>query len=112
MDANEYQRLALRTLNPDLTPSEQLQDGFMGLCGEAGECIDVLKKHMFQGHTELDKEHLAKELGDVSWYLAISAHAIGYKLGDIFEMNIAKLWKRYPEGFDSIRSERRAEGDI
>jgi NTP pyrophosphatase (non-canonical NTP hydrolase) len=111
-NADEYQRLALRTLNPDLTPSEQLQDGLMGLCGEAGECIDLLKKHMFQGHAEIDKEHLAKELGDVAWYLAVSANTIGYKLSEIFEINIEKLWKRYPKGFDSIRSGNRAEGDI
>jgi NTP pyrophosphatase (non-canonical NTP hydrolase) len=72
----------------------------MGLNGEAGECIDLIKKHLFQGHT-LNEEHIAKELGDIAWYLAISADAIGYDLETIFQMNINKLKDRYPDGFDS-----------
>ena len=112
MNANEYQTLALRTINPSLTHHQQLQNGLMGLCGEAGECIDLLKKYMFQGHTERDMTHLASELGDCAWYLAVSAAMIGYDLEDIFKMNIEKLKKRYPEGFDEERSMVRAEGDI
>ena len=83
----------------------------MGLCGEAGEAIDILKKFLFQGH-ELDKKHLAKELGDVAWYLAVSADALGFYLEDIFQMNIDKLKARYPDGFDADRSINRAEDDI
>ena len=75
----------------------------MGLCGEAGECIEILKKHYFQCH-ELDRRHLAKELGDVAWYLAIAAYAIDYPLSDIFKNNIDKLKQRYPDGFDASRS--------
>ena len=44
---------------------------------------------------------MAKELGDVSWYLALTAYAIGYDLEDIFRMNIEKLKARYPDGFDA-----------
>lgn len=83
----------------------------MGLNGEAGEAIDLLKKHIFQDH-ELDVEHLAKELGDIAWYLAISADAIGYSLEKIFQMNIEKLEKRYPDGFDSERSMHRNKLDL
>ena len=70
-----------------------------------------MKKATFQGHT-LDPDHIAKELGDVAWYLAISAHAIGYGLDEIFQMNIDKLRARYPDGFDQERSQHRAAGDI
>lgn len=83
----------------------------MGLNGEAGECIDILKKHLFQGH-DLDVDHIAKELGDVAWYLAISAHAINYDLDSIMAANIAKLQARYPDGFDAEHSRNRAKGDI
>lgn len=110
MTGNEYQNLALRTAN-GLTPEQLLTNGVMGMCGEAGECVDMMKKHLFQGH-DLDKEHLAKELGDVSWYVAITAHALGYDLDKIFEMNIEKLKARYPEGFDAERSLHRKEGDV
>lgn len=103
MKANEYQEKALRTLNPKLDKKDVLINGVMGLCGESGEVIDLVKKHLAQGH-ELDKEKLAKELGDVAWYLAETAYAIGYDLETIFKMNIDKLEKRYPEGFDEKKS--------
>ncbi len=108
MTINEYQKLALTTLNPALSEKDVLINGVMGLCGESGEAIDLVKKHLAQGH-ELDKEKLAKELGDVAWYLAETAHAIGYDLETILRMNIDKLRARYPEGFSSERSVKRAE---
>ena len=108
LDANEYQRLALTTLNPDLQGKDVLINGVMGLCGESGEAIDLVKKHLAQGHP-LDRERLAKELGDVAWYLAETAWAIGYSLDDVLRMNIDKLRSRYPEGFDQEKSMNRAE---
>ena len=111
MTINEYQQAALRTANKSLTPIEQLMNGLMGLNGEAGEAIDILKKHLFQGH-ELDSEHMAKELGDVAWYLAVSANAIGYDLETVMQMNVEKLKARYPDGFDAEHSLHRNKGDI
>ncbi len=104
MKINEYQKLAMRNLNPALNNDEVLLNGVMGLCGESGEVIDILKKHLSQGH-ELNKEKMAEELGDVAWYLAETAYALGYDLEEILKMNIDKLKKRYPDGFrveDSI----------
>lgn len=54
---------------------------------------------------------MAKELGDVTWYLALGATIIGYELEDILQMNIDKLRKRYPDGFDSQKSQHREKGD-
>ena len=65
MTVNEYQRLAMTTLNPALDRKEVLINSVMGLCGESGEAIDIVKKWLAQGH-ELDKARLAKELGDVA----------------------------------------------
>lgn len=112
---NEYQKECLRTeagikyaTDNDGQASSDLRllNGLMGLNGEAGECIDILKKYLFQGH-ELDKEHLVEELGDVAWYLSITADALGYSLQEIFRMNIEKLRKRYPNGFEEERSVNR-----
>ena len=108
MTVNEYQKLAMTTLNPALDLKDVLINGVMGLCGESGEAIDIVKKWLAQGH-ELDKEKLAKELGDIAWYLAETATALGLDLEDIFEANIEKLRKRYPEGFDSARSIHRED---
>ena len=110
MTINEYQKLAMTTLNPALSPKDDLINGVMGLCGESGEAIDLVKKHLAQGH-ELNKEQLAKELDDIAWYLAETATAIGYPLEDILQMNIDKLKKRYPEGFAVERSVNRNEKD-
>ena len=63
MTINEYQEKALRTASGYRSDS-LLLNGVMGLCGESGECIDIVKKAMFQGHT-LDREHLAEELGEM-----------------------------------------------
>ena len=106
MTINEYQIEALRTAG-----EADIVNGVLGLCGESGECADIIKKHKFQGH-ELDKRHLAKELGDVAWYLAVSAYAIGYDLESIMMMNVDKLKKRYPDGFSPKLSQHRKEDDI
>ena len=112
MTANEYQKLALRTERGMNKEHPRIVNGLMGLCGEAGECIDILKKHLFQGHP-IDEEHLAKELGDVAWYLAVSADALGYSLEEILAMNIAKLEARYPGAeFSAELSMNRKEGDV
>ena len=108
MTIHEYQQLALRTLNPRLNKKDVLINGVMGLCGESGEAIDIVKKHLAQGH-DLDREGLIKELGDIAWYLAEAATAIDMDLEDILQMNIDKLKKRYPEGFDPEKSVYRKE---
>ena len=107
MTINEYQQRAMASLNPELKGRDVLINSVMGLCGESGEAIDIVKKWLAQGHP-LDREHLAKELGDVAWYLAETAQAIGYSLEEILAMNIDKLRRRYPDGFREEDSLRRA----
>ena len=130
MTINEYQDLALRTesyadeMNSFCVTAVKMSDnidhfmsanrllqGVLGLSGESGECTDLVKKALFQGHT-LDRRHLALELGDVAWYLALCADALGYDLETIFKMNIDKLKARYPDGFNSELSQHRKEDDI
>ncbi len=108
MTINEYQELAMRTVNPELDKDKVLINGVMGLCGESGEVIDIVKKWFAHGH-ELDKEKLKKELGDVAWYLAETAYALDIPLEDILTGNIEKLKARYPEGFSKERSINRNE---
>ena len=103
MTANEYQKAAMATLNRELSNKDILINGVMGLCGESGEAIDIVKKHISQGH-ELDKEHLIKELGDIAWYLAETAFALDVELDDVLSQNIEKLKKRYPDGFCKEKS--------
>lgn len=84
----------------------------MGMCGEAGEASELVKKYAYHDHA-IDTEHLAREIGDVLWYVSYMAHLFGYPLGKIMAMNQEKLAKRYPDGkFDAERSRNREEGDI
>lgn len=108
MTINEYQKLAMTTLNPELDKKDVLINGVMGLCGESGEVIDIVKKHLAQGH-ELDKEKIIKELGDVAWYMAEIATVLDVDLEDVLVQNIEKLKKRYPEGFSVENSLNREE---
>lgn len=100
---NEYQQLAMRTLNKNIPEEEIIINASLGLCGEAGEVADLIKKNRYQGHP-LNSEDLINELGDVAWYLAEAATALGIDLEEIFVKNIEKLKKRFPDGFASEKS--------
>ncbi len=106
MNVNEYQKEAMTLLNPALKGNDILLNALMGLCGESGEAIDLMKKHLYQGH-DLDKAKLVKELGDVAWYLAEAATGLGVDLSDILQGNLDKLHARYPQGFEVAKSVNR-----
>lgn len=111
MTINEYQQRAMASLNPELKGRDVLINSVMGLCGESGEAIDIVKKLLAQGHP-LDREHLAKELGDVAWYLAEAATALDLDLEDILRANLEKLEHRYPDGFSTEKSVGRDKNDL
>ena len=108
MNANEYQNLAMRTASSDSTETTEnrLLNGILGLIGESGEVVDHIKKIIFQGH-DLNTDLITEELGDILWYVALLSDGIGVPLDVIMEENIAKLQRRYPDGFDSERSRER-----
>lgn len=102
-----YQAQAMRTAG-EFSHEDYLLNAALGLCGESGEVADLIKKYRFQGH-ELDTAKLIKELGDVQWYIALAASALGVSLSEIMMRNIEKLRERYPDGFDPERSRNREE---
>ena len=107
MTLNKYQELAMRTAN-QLNNGQLVVNGAMGMNGESGEVIDIVKKHLFQGH-DLNKDDLCEEAGDVLWYIATFISGLGMTLQECAERNIKKLKKRYPEGFESEKSTNREE---
>ena len=138
MTGHEYQKLAMRTNDGKATsrviqsiltcnmeyPNRQnfvrkegtidiggVLNGCLGLSGESGETLDMIKKFVFH-EKELDEEHLKKELGDVMWYVAMICESVGFDLDDVMQTNVDKLKARYPEGFDTYLSNHRKEGDI
>ena len=105
MELNDYQRAALQTAM-EKSPDEMIQYCALGLAGESGEVAEHIKKWWYHGHG-LDREHLAKELGDCAWYIAVMADVLGFPLEVLLNKNVAKLAKRYPEGFSEERSRNR-----
>lgn len=103
---DEYQLEAKRTVSSDTS----LAVLALGLAGEAGEVADLIKKHLGHGHS-LITSVVAKELGDVLWYIATLADKIGYNLSDVAELNSIKLRMRYPSGFSTAASLNHADED-
>ncbi len=108
MNVNDYQQEAMKLLNPALKGQDVLMNALMGLCGESGEAIDLMKRHLYQGHG-LDRAELIKELGDIAWYLAEAATGLGIPLSEVLQGNLDKLHARYPQGFSTERSLHREE---
>lgn len=108
MSFNEYQHDASRTRSKSIMRNFELSNYALGLVCEAGEAGDIIKKVVYHGH-DLDEQELKKELGDVLWYLSNICNVLGYSLEDIAKMNIEKLKKRYPNGFNTKDSIARSE---
>jgi len=111
---DEYQDLALRTASASSLKDTgtMLNTAALGLAGESGEIADHVKKVMFHGHPldDATRDKIAKEIGDILWYCAMTAKGIDLGLGEIAAMNIDKLRKRYPEGFSTENSLNRPHG--
>lgn len=100
MELDEYQRGALRTAAPRDKPNELLHL-VLGLVGESGEIAEKFKKwvrDLDSDEDRIDRADIAKELGDVLWYLAVLADYLDLSLEDIATANLAKLASRQRRG--------------
>lgn len=99
MQINEYQEAALVTaVYPE---GKRIIYPALGMCGEAGEVADKVKKVIRdnnQQFTDECKREIVKEIGDVLWYCATMAHDIGFTLEEVAQMNINKLASRQQRG--------------
>jgi len=107
LSANEYQKDCLRTARA-LDSEYLIMSSTLGIGGEAGEVIDLIKKWRYHDH-EFNCRDLALELGDILYYLATMAKGINYDLETIMAMNVDKRKGRYPNGFDPLLSIHREE---
>ncbi len=113
MTFSEFQTGVMRTASTTTSATKENMrlNGVLGAAGEAGELADLLKKEYFQGHP-FDREHYLKELGDILYYLALTAESLDSTLEEVAIMNNKKLWERYPDGFAIEKSLNRKEGDV
>jgi NTP pyrophosphatase (non-canonical NTP hydrolase) len=103
MDFETFRRDVLRTMRPELGERDRLLVGALGLCGEAGEVAENLKKALYHDHP-MDKLALRNELGDVLWYWAVLCDTLGFTIDEVIEANVEKRRVRYPNGFSPERS--------
>ena len=82
----------------------------LGMVTEAGEFADDIKKHTFYGK-KLDPAHLEEEMGDMLWYIAVAADALGIDIGKLMYDNIVKLKKRFPDQFTKEHALARKDED-
>ena len=128
--AKEYQELASRTLigKPDFEISDdkimviwnaiglageasegvELIGDAIGLISKTGKVTELVKKGVFHQHG-LNREKLAKELGDCLWYVAALCTKLDLDMAEIMQDNVEKLMIRYPDGYSSDASQRRVD---
>lgn len=97
MYLHDYQRLAARTAKP-LDRDWNLAHAAMGVTSDAGELCTAIKAHVIYSKP-LDIANIKEEIGDVLWFLALTADACGLTLSACAAANIEKLQKRYPEKY-------------
>src|SRR5574337_1884659 len=95
MDMDAYQAHAVRSAAE--VEDERIVSA-LGLCGESGEYADLIKKSYAQGHP-WNQDAAIEEVGDILWYVAYAAYALGVTLSEVAARNEAKLSRRYPDGF-------------
>lgn len=93
----------------------KLMTSYTGICAEAGEYAEVVKKILFQSkpYNEDNVFHMRREIGDILFYISMACDALGFSIDEAIKMNVEKLSARYPNGtFDAYFSENRKEGDV
>ena len=114
-DAYEFGQRSVELIEERKFAVQRYLTAALGICAEAGEFTEIVKKIVFQGKpvNEDNIYHMKRELGDVMWYVMQGCMALDTSLDEIIEMNVEKLQKRYPGGeFDVHYSENRKEGDL
>lgn len=97
MTFDEFQIAAARTSRTE-PRRERILVQALGLNGEAGEVADLVKKWAWHGK-DLTPSAMCDELGDLLWYMADLASAMGLSFSDVARANVEKLHRRYPSGF-------------
>ena len=114
-DSYDFGKRVVDLIEKNNFPVERLLTASVGMCAEAGEFTEIIKKIIFQGKpvNEDNLFHLKRELGDIMWYVMQACMGLDISLDEIVQMNIDKLKARYPGGeFDAHYSENRKEGDV
>tara|TARA_Y100001938_G_scaffold136135_1_gene198629 strand:+ start:1791 stop:2108 length:318 start_codon:yes stop_codon:yes gene_type:complete len=94
MDLTDYEHTCALTKNLDDLEKEEVKSYLaIGLAGEVGEVLNLLKKKQYYKNYHLDEDHLKEEFGDCLYYLTNLITDNGSSLEEIMEINIKKVNK-------------------
>ena len=103
-----YPTIVKFTQNKNISKEDELINYTLGLAGETGEVVDLVKKYMFHG-ADINPTDIIYELGDALYYLVAICNVLDIDFYDIALNNNAKLMARYPNGFSCDKSNNRIE---
>ena len=94
-------------INPS-TLDTHMMHAALGIAGEGGEVVDLIKKSVINGKP-MDVNEMMKELGDLEWYLSLLRSVLGIDREVVLQMNIDKLRERYTDGYSDEASAKRVD---
>lgn len=103
-DLKEYQALCKATATRFEDKDKEIITWGLGIAGEAGDVASCIKKTVV--HKNDQREGIKENIGDSMWYIAMICNHYGWDLSEILKLNIEKLKKRYPDGWDFKNAQR------
>jgi len=97
LDLKEYQSLCKATAKKFETPEKEILTWGLGITGEAGDVASCIKKTF--AHDNDQRAGIRENIGDALWYAAMICNFFGWDMQEVLDENIAKLKKRFPNGF-------------
>lgn len=110
MKISEYQKRAYIAIQPHTDQKDEILNWSVGLCEECGEVMNHIK-HMFWGNEKVEKEEIAKELGDIMWYTSALCTVLNLDFDTVATLNLRKLEHRFGGEFTEEKSKQRHENE-
>ncbi len=110
MQLKDYQKFVSTIAKRFDNKNEEIMTWGLGVAGEAGDIAGCIKKTF--AHEDDQTAGIRENLGDTLWYVAAIANYFDWDLEEIFEENVDKLKKRFPNGFtaqDAARDGKRID---
>lgn len=110
MTIKEYQKRTYIAIQPHNDKKDEVLNWSIGLCEECGEVMNHIKHHCW-GNEDVNNIEIAKELGDVAWYLSALCTVLNLDFETVCKLNMRKLEHRFGGEFTEEKSKARHENE-
>lgn len=111
MKINEYQKRTYIAIQPHTDKKDEILNWSIGLSEECGEVMNHIK-HYCWGNEPINNVEIAKEIGDVMWYLSALCTVLNLNLETVAKLNMRKLEHRFGGEFTEEKSQHRHEQEL